>query len=133
MNPGDLSTLRLCPSGAGGRVEGVRVATEAGPSFLRATAARSPRAPTPLTTRIPGAAVTLGITLGSLELEPPSLFLGSQLSLAATRELSHHPPRILNSGELVRRPWDLKRGLRVGVLVISGAGAGLNRCGVVST
>lgn len=80
------------------------MATEAGPSFLRATAARSPRAPTPLTTRIPGAAVTLGVTLGSQEPEPPSLFLGSPLSLAAKRELSHHPLRILNNANLLGAP-----------------------------
>lgn len=33
------------------------------------------------------------------------------LSLAAEREVSHHRPPVLNSGELVRRPWDLTEGL----------------------
>lgn len=56
MNPGGLATLTLCPSCARGRVEGVRVAMEAGSSFRGghgcALSAGSHS--------IPGAAVTLG-------------------------------------------------------------------------
>lgn len=110
------------------------MATEVGPSFRWGHGGALPASTHPLAHHPdppPLAAVTLGDLSGFAEAGAPSPFQGNQLSLAAAGELSHHPPRAINRGELVRPPWDLKRGLRVGVLVISGAEAGLHRCGTV--
>lgn len=106
------------------------MATEAGPSFRQSHGALC-EGTHPFATPVFGVAVTLGIILGSLKQEPPSPFRGNELSLAAAVEIPHYPPWVLNSGKLVWRPWDRRSGFQVGVLVVSGTGAGLNRCGML--
>lgn len=106
------------------------MATEAGPSFRQSHGALC-EGTHPFATPVFGVAVTLGIILGSLKQEPPSPFRGNELSLAAAVEIPHYPPWVLNSGKLVWRPWDRRSGFQVGVMVVSGTGAGLNRCGML--